>query len=191
MMIQVNLLPWREETRKAKKKRFITIFASFICLAFLILIILHIFLSGANRHQQQLNDYLQSEITNEQTALNQINNQEDEMRSIEANLRLIISLYAKSFRAIKLLNELVTIIPPNISIVKVARTDNMITLSGIAQSDSEVTLFMQDIAKSPIFNQPVLTEISGENGQPNGATSEENPNASNKKLFMLNVVEKD
>jgi len=179
-MIQVNLLPWREQARLAKKKRFISIFVGFACLSLIILVVLHIYLSSQIRYHQELNDYLQSEINNEQLALNTFTTKADEMHAAQANLRSIISLYSQSFHAIRFLNELISIIPSTVMVEKVVRNGDTITLSGVAQSDSDVTLFLQDIATSPIFNQPVLTEISGQKDI-----------TSTKRLFQLSVVQKE
>jgi len=179
-MIQINLLPWREQSRKAKKKRFIFVYIAFMCLAFLAVIAAHIYLSGMIHYRMKLNDILQAEITTQQDALNNFNTKATEMRDVQDNLKSIIALYNRSFHAIKLLNELVNLIPPNVMLDKVLRNNDMITMSGIAQSDSDVTLFMQDIAKSPIFNQPVLTEITSHKGASSAA-----------RMFQLNVQQKE
>ena len=180
-MIQINLLPWREQSRKAKKKRFIFVYIAFICLAFLALIAGHIYLDGMIHYRTKLNDILQAEITTQQDELNNFNTKATEMRDVQDNLKSIIGLYNRNFNAIRLLNELVNLIPRNVMLDKVIRNNDMITMSGIAQSDSDVTLFMQDISKSPIFNQPVLT----------GITSHKEGTTSSARMFQLNVQQKE
>lgn len=179
MTIQINLLPWREQSRQAKKKRFLTLMAGFFLLSIFLIVLSHIYLDKILYNQIGLNDMLRAEINNEQNILNSVNTKVTELGDIKDKLHFIIGVYAQSYNAIRLLNELTGIVPSTVSIDKIIRSNNIVTISGMAQSNSDVTNFLQNIGKSPIFNQPQLNSISGEKDQ-----------SSAKRYFELSVVEK-
>jgi type IV pilus assembly protein PilN len=177
-MIQINLLPWREQARKVNKTRFFIWMSVFIGIALITLLLFHIQYYLIFSNQQKLNKYLESEINQEQIILSALDQQQQAKQALEKQLSYIINLHKTSFRAIKLLNELVSLIPHNISLNKIIRNDNKITLMGSSKTDVDLSIFKQSIAKSPIFNQPVLTEIS----------TEKNSSTIN---FTLDVLQKD
>jgi len=161
-MIQVNLLPWRESARKSKKLRFGVVSIFFIFIAILALIALHLYFRGFINDQQKLNDYLQLEINQEQTTMSALLVKQKDRLALEAQLHFIMALYDKNYQSVRFLNGLTTIMSDIVKITKLTKGGNLITLEGIAHSDEDITNFTQNIAKSPLFNQVVLTAISGD-----------------------------
>jgi type IV pilus assembly protein PilN len=159
-MTQINLLPWREQTRKIKKTQFITASILSVCISLFILLMFHLHLSNVANQQQELNDILEASINEQQNALNEMNSKEQEKVAIDVQLQFISDLYNESYHAVRVLNELVTLVPNSISIKQIKRNGNEITLTGMANSENDVSSFMSVLAKSPYFNQPVLSSIS-------------------------------
>jgi len=179
-MTQINLLPWREQGRQIKKMRFMVALIASVLGSLCIILIFHIYLSGLVGEQQQLNDVLQEAINKEQAVLNDMSSKEDEKATVDAQLQFIINLYSNSFRAVRLLNELVTLVPSSVSLNRIVRNGDTISLAGIANSENDITLFMQDIGRSPYFNQPVLSEIY----------QDKNSRTENTRYFQLNFKQK-
>ncbi len=177
-MIQINLLPWREQTRKLKKTRFIFILGVSVGLTLFIILCVHMHFNHIVGNQEDLNEYLKAQISEQQTASSATTLQGKEKNDIEAQLNFIISLRKKNYDAVRLLNELITLVPNTVLINKIIRNGSMITLGGLAQSDSQVTVFLQNISKSSIFNQPTLTKIK--EGAAEGEKTE----------FLLNAEQK-
>lgn len=163
-MVQINLLPWREQTRKLQKGRFITAFVFFILVAVFLLVCFHIYYAGLLNRQMALNDYLQTQINAEQNNIDSINSKQKDKLQLEDQLNFISNMYAENYNAIRLLNEISTIIPSGLKIKSITRNANHISLDGMAPSDLAITQFMQDLSHSPLFNQPVLSIINNENG---------------------------
>ena len=92
-------------------------------------------------------------------------------------LNFLISLRQKSYLVITLLNELTNDIPPSVSINKLVWRDNKVILNGTAKSNTQITTFVKNLAKSPNFTQPELVDIS------------EETNAHGEKTFELNFQE--
>lgn len=179
-MTQVNLLPWREQARQAKKMRFLLVIGLFVGLAVLMEIFLHFFMLSMINNQLRVNSYLQVQLDQEQKIVVQLNNKKKEGGVIYAKLKFIYLLQNESYRAVKLLDALPRVLPDGVSLIKLTREGVNITLAGRAKSNLQVSVLMENIAKNPIFNQPVLTEISGKES----ATGDE-------KLFQIKIVQKD
>jgi type IV pilus assembly protein PilN len=162
-MIQINLLPWREQMRQLKKTQFTTSLALCIILSLFILFVFHVYYSSLAGKQDGLNAILSTEINDEQNALNEMSSKEDEKKSIDVQLKFIINLYSESYNAIRFLNELVLMVPNSILLTQIRRNGNQITLTGLAKSENDVTQLLDYISRSPNFNQPTLSAINLEN----------------------------
>ncbi|EKD45539.1 MAG: hypothetical protein ACD_69C00244G0002 [uncultured bacterium] len=160
-MTQINLLPWREQARKNKKIRFGLTIAATLSLALFCTLIAHLYLQMLITMQQQRNAYLQTQLSQEQTILSMLNKKKQEQTTINSELHFIMSLRQENYQAIRLFDTLVRVIPEGISINKIARDGNNIVLLGKAQSNLQITLLMKNIAKTLVFKQPELTEITG------------------------------
>jgi type IV pilus assembly protein PilN len=162
-MTQINLLPWREQTRKFKKTLFFIHAGIAASAAVVLTVIIHIFFSGMIERQQNFDAFLQTQLTNEQTALTSLNKNKQAQDAILTQLQFISSMRKKSFQVVKLLDELPRVFPDSVLLLKISTNNNEITISGLAQSNMQVTSLMENITKSPVFNQPTLNAISGGN----------------------------
>lgn len=179
-MIQINLLPWREQARQIRKAQFTAALIASVSISLFILLVWHIYLSHQLDVQLKLNDLLQTGISQEQASLNDMSSKEDEKNIIDNQLHFITKLYSKSYLGVGLLNELVTLVPPSISLSKIDRNGESITLAGTANTDDDVTRFMQEIAKSSYFRQPILTMLN-----------QQKLKEGNMKYFELSVIQKE
>lgn len=159
-MIQINLLPWREEARQIKKKQFITSLVLGCIISLLILLVFHVHYSHAASRQNVLNAMISTAISEEQLLLNEMSAKANEAMATETQLKFIMDLYNENYRAVRLLNEMVMLVPDTISVQEIKRNGNEITLTGIAKSEDDVTQLMKEITNSPYFNQPTLLSIN-------------------------------
>lgn len=177
-IIQVNLLPWREQSRQLKKLQVISLALIGFGFVFLILLIMHLYYTMLLNRQMSLNTYLQTEINNEQTTLSNISEEQKQKMNYQDDLHYIYNLYKKSYNAVRVLDEIANLTPSNITINKLIKSDFNIIIEGLAQSQSDISLYMQEIAKSPYFKQPDLTLVN------QSASGQE------KRLFQLRVEQK-
>ncbi len=177
-MIHINLLPWRQQARLAKKRRLITAATVFSIVTLCVIFIFHLYFSHRVGIAQQLTDYLQSQINEEQISLNNMGNEETERNTIETKLLFIKNLVGKNVHTVRLFNDLVELVPGNISITQIIRNENLINLAGLANNEEDITLFMQALSKSPDFKQATLTLINQDK-------------TSGSRYFELSVEQKD
>jgi type IV pilus assembly protein PilN len=159
-MMQINLLPWREQARQIQKRRFMAGSILSVIIAILLVIMGHVYLSSFAREQNYINETLQRGVNDEQAAVNATNSQQKEKTHLEGQLKFIISLYNNNNGVLRFLNEISTIVPGTISLNKIIRTGKIFTLAGYAASDGDVTDFMSILKKSPIVIKAVLNKIT-------------------------------
>lgn len=159
-MTQINLLPWREMARQAKKLRFAATIAAFIALSLFFVFLVHLYIEAFIISQEHTNTYLQSQLDKEQTTLTTLAKEKQEQAAIYSELHFLFALREDSYKAVGILDQLARVVPDAVSLSKISRAGNSLTIEGRAQSNLQVTLFMENIAKSHFFKQPVLTEIS-------------------------------
>jgi type IV pilus assembly protein PilN len=178
-MIQVNLLPWREQARKRKKNQFLILIAGSIIFTLSILFFIHMKLYYSYTDQTSVNALWQEAINEAQVALNLMSTQEQETNQIILQIKLLASLKKESFAPIIFLQELPALIPTTISITKIKYNSYDAKLYGVTLSEAEITKLQNNISKSPYFNTPELVSIDNDKD-----------NKVNLKLFQVHLEQK-
>jgi Tfp pilus assembly protein PilN len=94
-----------------------------------------------------------------------MNKQKTELDEVDSQLHFIFDLRESSYRAVRLLNELAIANPESVTLFKLVRNGDDITVFGKAKSNLQITMFMDNLEKAKIFTQPDLTEITGKEGE--------------------------
>jgi type IV pilus assembly protein PilN len=162
-MVQFNLLPWKEHERQVQKIIFAATLFVVALMALFVVLLFHFYLDSEMRSQNQRNTFLQAQLTETQTVLLDLEKQQEQEKALLDEMQFIMNLRDQNFKAVRLLDALAIMTSSTISITKIIRDSNNITIEGLAQSDIEITLFMKKLAKSLIFSQPVLVGISSKN----------------------------
>jgi len=159
-MTQVNLLPWREKAEQIQKIQFMLRAAGFVVLAILAIIIVHFYYRSTINKQLERNNYIESELAQEQQQLNKLNAINKEMTEINAALTFLLGLKQQSYRAVEFLDVLARITPEAVALTKIERIGNDITIIGKTKSDAQISLMIGNMTKNKIFKQPDLTQIA-------------------------------
>lgn len=159
----INLLPWREQARQGKKKQLMVTLVSFMMLALVMALMIHFYLGSLITNQVNLNSYLQSQITLEQATLTNLQKKKQGEIELKKKILFLVGLQTKSNNSVKMLDELVRIIPGTVALTRLVSDSETVVLEGLAQSDLDITLFMQKISESKVFATPILTEINTKN----------------------------
>lgn len=163
-MTQINLLPWRERVREIKKKNFFVALVVAVGFAVFIIFLFHLYYDDLIDYQDKRNAFLQEEIARKQIEINSLRKDKEQQALVKAKLQFIMALREESYQAVRLLNELLQVVPDSITLSKLSRNGNVITLEGKAQSELAITAFLKTLSKVSIFNQPILTGINSQAG---------------------------
>ena len=155
-MPAVNLLPWREEQRRKRQQRLL--FA--LCVAVLAgvgaVYAAKLTVQGLLADQQARNRTLRYEIELLDNQLEELARLESRRDQLLARMQIIAELQRSRPLAVRLIGELVEILPAGVQLVDVAQNGNRIVLEGMAESNSRVAALMRNIDASPWLQAPRL-----------------------------------
>ena len=158
-MIRINLLPHREEKRKAKRQQFYGLLGLVSVLAALIVFLIFTIIDGYIAAQKAKNDFLKNEIVLLDKQIDQIKRLKEQTQALLARKQIIESLQRDRAEAVRLLGELVKQMPEGVYIRSLKQDGVKIALVGYAQSNARVSTLMRNIEASPWLEKPHLVEI--------------------------------
>lgn len=159
-MAKINLLPWREEERKRKKKEFLGIVGGAAVLMCIVGLVTHLFIAGMIEYQGSRNAYLQAEIKKVDAKIKEISELENKKEQLIARMRVIESLQSNRPEVVHLFDELVRLVPEGLYIQSIQQKGKNLTIKGRAQSNARVSAFMRGLEGSDWFEAPQLGVIS-------------------------------
>ena len=158
-MIRINLLPHREEKRKALRQQFYALGGLLFVLAGLIVVLAHGVISGYISQQEGKNQFLKKEIAALDKEIDEIKHLKEQTDALLARKRVIESLQSNRTESVRLFNELARQVPDGIYLKSVKQTGAKINVTGYAQSNARVSTLMRNLEASPLMEAPSLVEI--------------------------------
>lgn len=158
-MIRINLLPHREEKRKALRQQFYALSALMAVLALFIWFVGYSLIDAMIEHQAEKNRFLKSEIAVLDKQIDEIKKLKEQTESLLQRKQVIESLQANRTETVHLFNELARQLPAGVYLKSIKQEGQKITLVGYAQSNARVSTLMHNLDDSPILERPVLIEI--------------------------------
>lgn len=159
-MTQINLLPWREQARQKLKIELGILFAIFISIALVLIIMIHLVLAGIISRENSRVAFLQSALDERSAAYGAQKSKLKKQDAMVSELNFLYTIRSNSYEVVALTNALNVLVPPTIILDKVSKSGNKIVIDGETQTELEITHFMKNLAGSPTFEHPVLTRIS-------------------------------
>jgi type IV pilus assembly protein PilN len=158
-VIRINLLPHREEKRKALRQQFYALAGLIAVLAGLIVVAVHGAISGYISQQEGKNAFLKKEIAALDTEIDEIKRLKEQTDALLSRKRVIESLQSNRTETVRLFNELARQVPDGIYLKSVKQTGARINMMGYAQSNARVSNLMRNLEASPLMEKPNLVEI--------------------------------
>jgi len=157
--IRINLLPYREERRKAQRKHLAVLAGMVAALAAAIVILIHGIIAGYIAIQTDRNDFLKKENAGLDKEIAEIRKLRDEIAALLARKQVIERLQSDRAQAVYLLDQMVRQVPDGIYLKAVKQQGQKVFLNGYAQSNARVSTLMRNFASSPHLENPELVEI--------------------------------
>lgn len=158
-MIRINLLPHREEKRKALRQQFFALSGLVAVLALLIVVMVHGVIAGYISQQESKNAFLKKEIAALDKEIDEIKRLKEQTNALLSRKGVIESLQGGRTETVQLFNELARQVPAGIYLKSLKQTGNRIGITGIAQSNARVSTLMRNLEASPLLERPDLVEI--------------------------------
>lgn len=158
-MIRINLLPHREEARKAKRQQFYVLAGLVSVLAALIIFVGYTLIAGYINTQNSANDFLKSEIAVLDKQIEQIKRLKEQTQALLSRKQVIENLQRDRGETVYLLSELVTQVPEGIYLKSMKQDGLKVNITGYAQSQARVSTLMRNLEASPWLESPELIEV--------------------------------
>lgn len=158
-MIRVNLLPHREEKRRARRQQFYALAGLAIVLGAVVVLAVHTIIAGYISTQESKNSFLKAEIAKLDTEIDEIKRLKEQTDALLARKQVIESLQSNRAETVILFNELAKQVPEGVYLRSVKQAGLKINVAGFAQSNARVSTLMRNLDASPLLEQPNLVEI--------------------------------
>ena len=158
-MIRVNLLPHREEKRKARRQQFYALAGLVVVLAGVIWLLGYTVINGMISSQEAKNAFLKKEIAELDKQIDEIKKIKEQTDALISRKQVIESLQANRAETVYLFNELARQVPAGIYLQSIKQSGDRITLTGYAQSSARVSTLMRNLDDSPLLERPELVEV--------------------------------
>lgn len=161
-MIRINLLPHREERRKARNTQFAMLAGLTVALAALIWFVGHTIFEGQIDYQNRRNAYLKKEIAILDKQIAEIKTLKDQIAALLARKQVVEKLQTNRSEVVHLLEQMVRVLPEGVYLTALRQSGSRIDLTGYAQSSARVSTLMRNLEASPWLASPQLVEIKAE-----------------------------
>lgn len=157
-MIRINLLPVREERRKADLRQFGLILAATLVGSIALVGLYHVKLSGDVKEAKAQVVATQQQIDKFKPQLKQVEEYRKTKAEIEKKLEIIERLDASRSGPVHVFDELATHAPPRLWLTKLRTEGRKLTIEGMSLDNELVALFLTALNESEYFSNVELRE---------------------------------
>ena len=170
-MPRINLLPWREETRKLKRREFALAAGAAIFAGVMIALGGKLLYASWIDAQNAKNDLLKREIGKLDSQITDILDLENRKQRLLARMEIIDKLQRSRPEIVHLLDDMVRTVPEGVYLTSIKQTGRKLEIHGIAQSSTRVSTYMRKIDASSWIANPVLQVVESAPNSPTGGSS--------------------
>src|SRR6202167_3451095 len=170
-MPRINLLPWREQERKVRRREFLVAAGAAVIAAVIFALVGKVVYNGWIDAQNEKNNLLKKEIIKLDAQIADIQDLENRKQRLVARMEIIERLQRKRPEIVHLFDEIVKTVPEGIYLTAIKQTGNKLEIHGIAQSSTRVSTFMRNIDSSVWMDNPVLQVVESAKDSPTGGSS--------------------
>lgn len=158
-MSQINLLPWREESREQQKKEYLSQLGFIGLFALLLVFVWITYASARLDHQNERNQYLDSNIAELDKKVAEIRELKNRKQEMIARMKVIQDLQGTRSEIVKIFDELVRALPDGAFLSELDRTANNVKISGFAESNNRISALMRNLDKSHKYQDSNLAKV--------------------------------
>ncbi len=170
-MPRINLLPWREQERKVRRREFMVAAGAAVFAGILFMAGGKLVYSSWIDSQNEKNNLLKKEIVKLDAQIADIQDLENRKQRLVARMEIIEKLQRSRPEIVHLFDEVVRIVPEGVYLTQVKQTGRKLEIHGIAQSSTRVSTFMRNIDASTWMANPVLQVVETAQNSPTGGSS--------------------
>lgn len=158
-MARINLLPWREELREERRKRFLLILGCVLVGATGVVLIANQAISGAIDRQVARNEYIGKQIAVVDERIKQISDLKARRQQLVERMRIIQDLQGNRPISGRIFDQLARTLPDGVYFTEVKMEGKTLSITGAAESNNRVSDLMRNLDASDWFDASSLTEV--------------------------------
>jgi len=170
-MPRINLLPWREQERKVRRREFLVAAGAAVFAAVIFALGGKVVYSSWIDAQNEKNNLLKKEIVKLDAEIADIQDLENRKQRLVARMEIIEKLQSSRPKVVHLFDELVKQVPDGIYLTQIKQNGTKLEIHGVAQSSTRVSTFMRNIDGSAWLANPVLQVVEATKDSPTGSGS--------------------
>ena len=170
-MPRINLLPWREQERKVRRREFGVAMGGAAFAAVIFVLGGKLLYSSWIDSQNAKNNLLKKEIVKLDAQIADIQDLENRKQRLVARMEIIEKLQRKRPEIVHLFDELVKTVPEGIYLTQIKETGKKLEMKGVAQSSTRVSTFMRNIDASSWMDNPQLQVVETTKDSATGGSS--------------------
>lgn len=159
MLVQINLLPWREQQRKREKNQLIAWFVAVILIVMLFTVLVNFVISNWTKNQEIRNQMLQQEIKIYEQRSKEIKDMKIQRQNLISQMASIDQLQTRQELMIHLFDELSMVLSEGIILISMEKRNSKIILSGYAQTHNDIAQAMKNMEVNSWLHNPELLGI--------------------------------
>jgi type IV pilus assembly protein PilN len=169
-MPRINLLPWREQERKVRRREFMVAAGGAVIASIVLIGVGKLLYTGWTDSQIEKNNILRKEIAKVDAQIADIQDLQNRKQRLLARMEIIEKLQRKRPEIVHLFDEIVKTVPEGVYLTGIKQTGNKLEIHGVAQSSTRVSTFMRNIDSSVWMDNPVLLVVeSAKDSQTGGS----------------------
>lgn len=158
-MAKINLLPWREEQRKERQRKFVTLVIAVVILSGAVVFLANQAMNTLISGQEARNNFLRGEIRALDREIAEIQDLEQTRDSLVSRKDVIERLQENRSLMVHLFNQIAQTVPEGITLNSVRQTGSELTIVGTTESESRVSDYMRRIESAAWMHSPQLRII--------------------------------
>jgi type IV pilus assembly protein PilN len=170
-MPRINLLPWREQERKARRREFLVAAGAAVLASIVLVGVGKLMYASWTEAQIEKNNLLKKEIVKLDAQIADIQDLENRKQRLVARMEIIEKLQRKRPEIVHLFDELVKTVPEGVYLTQLKENGNKLEIHGVAQSSTRVSTFMRNIDSSTWMDNPQLQVVESTQNSPTGGSS--------------------
>ena len=170
-MPRINLLPWREQERRIRRREFMIAAGAALFAAVIFVLGGKLLYSSWTDAQNEKNALLKKEIVKLDAQIADIQDLENRRQRLLARMEIIEKLQRKRPEIVHLFDEIVKTVPEGVYLTAIKQTGNKLEIHGVAQSSTRVSTFMRNIDSSVWMDNPVLQVVESAKDSPTGGSN--------------------
>ncbi|MEB0044789.1 MULTISPECIES: PilN domain-containing protein [unclassified Pseudomonas] len=158
-MARINLLPWREELREERRKRFLLMLVGVLVGSVGLILIADQVINADIDQQVARNEYLGKQIAVVDERITQISDLKARRQQLVERMRIIQDLQGHRQVSGRIFDQLARTLPDGVYFTEVKMVGKTLSLKGAAESNNKVSELMRNLEASDWFDAPSLTEV--------------------------------